>query len=334
MKFEIKEKLSTVFNMLTGDGKPGTVPLARAYAHNDGKRKRPLLDALENGFSAIEVDIWLVNGKLFVAHDLKDIKPGLTLEEIYLKPLLEHIRRNNGRVHPQSAQSMLLMFDIKSYPTATYKALNQLLEKYKEIFTVFVNNAPRESAVTAVISGFRDRTLMESQNVRYAAYDGRLSNRNDKSPAAFMPMISGRWSDYFKWNGNGKMPEAERKKLHEIVSDAHTRGRRIRFWSTPEKDPATRESVWKELVLAKVDYINTDHLPALRGWLLSNDPRPSVPEIKWLEGVDAKNNKPRQLTKCWLRAEGRSHLKQSLIDSKYSSYVSRAFQTLKKKLRL
>ena len=290
MKLRIKEKLSNVFNTLSGNrggtaavsDKPDVAPLARAYAHSDCKQKRPLFEALDNGFCAIEADVWLHNGKLLVGHDLKHLKPELSLEKLYLKPLEDRARKNNGHINPQSAQSLMLLIDIKSEPESTYKALHKLLEKYKGILTVFVDDVPRESAVTAVISGYRSWTLMKSQNVRYAASDGRLGNWNDSSSPSFMPMISGRWRDYFKWNGKGVMPAAERKKLRDIVDAVHSNGRRIRFWDTPERDPAARDAVWKELVAAKVDYINTDQFSALRNWLLSNDPQPLVPEIKWL----------------------------------------------------
>src|SRR5436190_846130 len=43
-------------------------PLARTHAHNDYEHKRPLLDALECGFTSVEADIWLVKGQLLVAH--------------------------------------------------------------------------------------------------------------------------------------------------------------------------------------------------------------------------------------------------------------------------
>src|SRR4051812_30461662 len=104
-------KNSSVSAGLSG---PAPLPLARAYAHSDAKQPRPLLDALAKGFGAVEADIWLVNGQLLVGHDLKDLKPHLTFEQVYLKPLLDQARQNNGHINPQSLQSLLLLIDIKS----------------------------------------------------------------------------------------------------------------------------------------------------------------------------------------------------------------------------
>jgi len=76
------------------------------------------------------------------------------------------------------------------------------------------------------------------------------------------------------------MPRKEREKLRSIVATAHSHGQRVRFWETPEVSPQ-REAVWQELLAARVDYINTDHLEELEGFLLENDPNPTVPYVSW-----------------------------------------------------
>ena len=50
-------------------------PLAQAHAHNDYEHPRPLLDALDHGFTSVEADVWLVDGELLVAHDLATSGP-------------------------------------------------------------------------------------------------------------------------------------------------------------------------------------------------------------------------------------------------------------------
>jgi hypothetical protein len=74
------------------------------------------------------------------------------------------------------------------------------------------------------------------------------------------------------WMGTGDMPESERQKLQEIVETAHAQGQRVRFWNTPDKRTQAREAVWRELVSAGVDLINTDDLEGLQQFLLENDP--------------------------------------------------------------
>jgi glycerophosphoryl diester phosphodiesterase len=107
---------------------------------------------------------------------------------------------------------------------------------------------------------------MLAQELRYAAYDGRLSELSPSISAAFMPLVSDNWSKYFAWNGSGPQPAAERAKLQALVREVHAQGRRLRFWGTPETPPA-REAVWQQLRAAGVDYINSDDLSGLQAWL-------------------------------------------------------------------
>jgi len=66
------------------------------------------------------------------------------------------------------------------------------------------------------------------------------------------------------------MPDAERRKLREIVQTAHEKGRRIRFWATPDNPSPAREALWRELVSAGVDMLNTDDLEGLQQFLLAS----------------------------------------------------------------
>src|SRR5882762_4628435 len=69
-------------------------PLIHAHAHNDYEHTRPLLDALDHGFCSVEADIYLVDGKLLVAHDRSKVKAERTLQSLYLDPLRERVRKN------------------------------------------------------------------------------------------------------------------------------------------------------------------------------------------------------------------------------------------------
>src|SRR2546430_573705 len=80
-------------------------PLTRAHAHNDYEHTRPLLDALDHGFCSIEADIWLVDGKLLVAHERGNVKPDRTLQALYLDPLRERVRWNG--VMPEETRQRL-----------------------------------------------------------------------------------------------------------------------------------------------------------------------------------------------------------------------------------
>jgi glycerophosphoryl diester phosphodiesterase len=239
--------------------------LARAHAHNDYENARPLLDALDNGFTSIEVDVWLHAGQLVVAHSFPEFAAG-TLEQLYLAPLEARLREQQGRVYAEWPHSVQLLIDIKSNAELTYRALHQALARYSALLTRFEHGERTEGPVTVVISGNRPLELMRAQALRYAAYDGRSCDLSLPLSAAFMPLVSNAWYDLFSWRGVGAMPHDERERLKTFVSAAHARGQRVRFWGTPDAAPR-REALWKELLSAGVDYINTDHVLALRHFL-------------------------------------------------------------------
>src|SRR5687767_2847829 len=107
------------------------VPLVGAHAHNDYEHPRPLLDALDRGFCSVEADVYLIEGRLLVAHDRKDVKPERTLEKLYLEPLRERVRRNGGRVF-RNGPAVMLFVDLKSEAATTYATLHGVLERYAE----------------------------------------------------------------------------------------------------------------------------------------------------------------------------------------------------------
>jgi len=239
------------------------VPLVRAHAHNDYEHARPLLDALDHGFCGVEADIWLVEGKLLVAHDRDKVRTERTLEALYLERLRQRVKENGGRVY-RNGPGFMLLIDIKSNGEATYAALREVLKGYADVLTEFRTSETRTNAITVVISGNRPREMMKGEAVRYAAYDGRLTDLDSSESANFTSLISDNWRQHFKWLGTSPMPESEKEKLRSIVSRCHAAGRKVRFWATPDKP-----EFWKELLDAGVDLINTDDLDGLQGFLRS-----------------------------------------------------------------
>lgn len=239
-------------------------PLAQAHSHNDYEHTRPLRDALDQGFCSVEADVWLVDGKLLVAHDLRDAKPERTLESLYLEPLAARMEQNGGRVFANGPW-FTLMIDVKSDATNSYRALKIVLDRYASMLTRFRANETETNAITVIISGNRARDLMLQDTIRLAAYDGRLADLNASASPHFIPLVSDNWTQHFKWRArpeDGAFPELERKKLRDLVAQAHAQGRRLRLWATPDQ-PA----MWRELREAGVDLINTDKLEELSRFL-------------------------------------------------------------------
>jgi hypothetical protein len=241
-------------------------PLPTAHAHNDYWHERPLVDALDRGFSSVEADIFVVEGKLLVGHARGELKPERTLETLYLEPLARRAKENAGPVH-EGGERFFLLVDIKSDAQAALAHLDKVFPQYADMLTVVDNGKVKQRAVTVVISGNRPIAELERATLRYAGIDGRLSDLDSQRPSHLMPMISDNWTSHFRWRGDGEMPAEERRKLREIVEKVHAAGRIVRFWGTPEN-----EAVWRELRAAGVDLIGTDRLDRLATFLRHQSP--------------------------------------------------------------
>jgi len=236
-------------------------PLENAHAHNDYLHQRPLLDALDHGFTSIEADVFPVDGQLLVAHTFLELSKDRTLEGLYLNPLRDIAKRNGGSVYGDG-RPIILLVDIKTKGVEACTLLEALLKSYDDVVSSHLDGEFRAKAVTVIISGDRPRAEIEKSNPRYAAIDGRLGDLESTSTASLVPLISDNWGHHFKYRGKGEMPAAEREKLAAIVRKCHDQGRRLRFWATPENS-----TLWTELRNAGVDLIGTDDLEALQGHL-------------------------------------------------------------------
>lgn len=249
--------------------------LARAHAHNDYDHERPLFDALDQGFASVEADVFhypaLGLTDLYVAHTADAIRPARTLKALYLEPLAQRVRDNSGSVHGDG-EPFYLLIDIKSAAEGTYAEIDRQLAEYAFMLTAFTPDGMTPGAVTVAISGNRPADAMRAQPLRYAGYDGRMSDLDSTDPVSFMPLVSDNWTTQFSWSGAGAIPLEQRAKLREQVGRLHAAGRRVRYWDTPDAAGAEREAVWHELLCAGVDHLNTDDLAGLATYLRSNDP--------------------------------------------------------------
>jgi hypothetical protein len=240
----------------------GTTPISHGFAHNDYLHKHPLYDALENGFTNIEADIFLKNGKLIVAHIFPYFKGHRTLEALYLEPLAKRIRENKGIIYTGYSSPIILMIDIKTNGNKTYELLKPLLEKYRWMLTHFENGKVVDGEVTVVLSGHKPYELSEKVRCPLAFIDEDLRKMHENSANHnVFAMANCKYSQLLKWNGQDTISNSERQKLLTYVTMAHTMGAKVRLWASPEK-----KAVWDELLNCGVDLINTDQLTNLKNY--------------------------------------------------------------------
>ncbi|MDX2247704.1 MAG: endonuclease/exonuclease/phosphatase family protein [Bacteroidia bacterium] len=234
--------------------------LPQAHSHNDYERSRPLWTALENGCTSVEADIWLIDDKLYVSHNRPMITPkSPTLESLYLDPLARHVTENHGWIFPGYNRPVQLLVDIKNEGEATYEKLREVLKNYDYLLKPYGN---RSALLQIVISGERPMAAILADSSRRVGLDGRPEDMGESYEAAIMPLISQRYSVVTSWKGKDVIPDAEMGALKTLADQAHRQGKKIRLWATPDD-----ENVWKVLLEAGVDYINTDDPERLKKFL-------------------------------------------------------------------
>ena len=225
-------------------------PLPNAHAHNDYEHKMPLYDALGQGFTSVEADVWLIDGELYVSHKRPGSLTGISLRELYLMPLQQRLKANGSRVYPGYEGVFFLMIDIKAQGIETYKVLRKQLLQYSDFqanpyFKVF-------------LSGDRPFEDIRKDSAKVVALDGRPEDLGKGYSPALMPVVSDTYRKFCRWNGTGTMPEGEFEIVKKLADQAHAEGKKLRLWAIPDN-----ENAWKTLLKAGVDLINTDKLAEL-----------------------------------------------------------------------
>jgi hypothetical protein len=246
----------------------GSVPLINAHAHNDYEHQRPLVDALSHGFCSVEADIHLVNGRLLVAHNLRDTRTENTLQAMYLEPLRKLSKKHDGKIYGSEPRFFLLI-DLKTDFSKIYPELNEALRDYSDIVTKWTIEEGKwkcsSNAVTVVLTGNAQSATLPKETVRFAGIDGHLDQLPRMKMGDPVLWISENWKTFFRWNGKGEISKEEQAKLRDYVERVHAKGKLIRFWNAPQTPV-----FWTELAHDGVDLLNADDLAGLETFLLTN----------------------------------------------------------------
>ena len=229
-----------------------------AHSHNDYQHDAPFYEAYTHRFGSIEADVWAVDGELLVAHHRSEVKPGRTIDSLYIHPIVASFRENGGRAWDDLPFSYQLLVDIKTEVEPALSLLIEKLKKYPDVFDPAVN----ENAVQIIISGNRPSPSCFKDYPEFISFDGRLNIRYNQDQLKRVPIYSENIKDFTGWNGETAIPEKEEERLKFLIDSVHHLNKKIRFWNAPDIVPA-----WKILEKLNADYINTDKIPELAGFL-------------------------------------------------------------------
>lgn len=231
-----------------------TYTVANAHSHNDYKQSFPLVTAYNAAFGSIEADVYLVNGALLVAHSEDEITADRSLENLYLKPLAQHVKDNKEFPYKDKSRKLQLLVELKSTPDPELLAMDSIFKLYptirdnKNIQIVFTGKTPSNSAIANTPS--------------YMFFDVEPNLEYPENIWKKVAMVSTDFHRYTKWNGSGNISDADFSKLKTIVDKYHKLGKKVRFWDTPDN-----EATWDLMKKLGVDYINTDRIDSLAQYL-------------------------------------------------------------------
>ncbi|MCX7743073.1 MAG: hypothetical protein N2167_00765 [Flavobacteriales bacterium] len=245
------------------------IPLPGAHAHNDYMNEHPLMDALELGFTSIEIDVCLYKNTLRVSHNPIFLSFKQTLQELYLDPLVRRIQQNGGRVYAGYDAPLVLMIDLKGDGNKSYPVLRQLLKPYKHLLTIYRKDSVFPGPIQINISGNVPVDLIRNELERWVTIDGSVSKGLDSiiSPM-LVQRVSSPYRHFFKWRGMGKQPPDEKRVMDSLAHIAQLQHKELRFYAA-----GNNKKVWKALIDAGVYWINVDDLRKFYDFRLNYKPQ-------------------------------------------------------------
>lgn len=224
----------------------------KIHSHNDYVQPRPFWEAYEAGAKSIEADVFLVDGKLYVAHEKNEINPERTLEKLYLEPL-------NKVVKARKRQELQILIDLKTSAEPTLQAVTEAIAKYPKLARAH----SKKKYIKFVISGNRPPISEYTKYPAYIFFDHQSLKDLQNGDKSKIALVSFSFGSYSKWKGDKPMTDEEKLKLKTIIDNIHVYGYPIRFWATPDTPLA-----WQTLFDLSVDFINTDQPKASRSFFI------------------------------------------------------------------
>jgi glycerophosphoryl diester phosphodiesterase len=220
---------------------------ADIHSHNDYTRPEAFYHAFNAGAGAIEADVFLRNGKLVVAHDTLAASQHLSLDKMYLQPILKEFKTRPRPLH--------LVIDLKEAYGPILTELLKELEPLKQ----FIRSNGNHNPLTIIITGNRPSPADYAKYPSYITFDDDLQLPHTAGQWKRVAQVSLNFENYSKWRGEGSIPLVDEQVLKSIINAVHASGKRIRFWAAPDNAAG-----WQKLMELHADILSTDKIDELK----------------------------------------------------------------------
>lgn len=228
------------------------------HAHNDYENKNPLQDALDQGATSVEADVWPYSdddtwygkerdlldfdeGDLVLKHDETD-RPRGALKETYVDALKERADENGGEIYPGRAEPFQLVVEIKGQDSEEDKqraydaTLKQIEDLPPDVEVVFSGGRPSDEYL---LKDKPDNVSFDIAPVNGCELPPKVnidSPEYDREYAKNFTMFNGEWGKgHCGDQGNNKIDDREQRELDNVVDQAHRSGLKVRFWGGPDE---------------------------------------------------------------------------------------------------
>lgn len=221
------------------------------HSHNDYCQCVPFYQAYSQQVYSIEADIYTNSDEtgLLVAHDRDELPTALTIDELYINPIVTQFKRNQGKAWANNDHTLQLMIDLKTDEHPTLDILVKKLQQYPEVFDPSVN----PKAVKVLITGNTPKPEDFKNYPDFIFFDGRPQYDYTPEQLERIGLVSDSFDKYSHWNGKGAIIAPEQEKLNQVINKVHNWGKPVRFWGTPDGVTA-----WNTFHEMGIDIINTD----------------------------------------------------------------------------
>ena len=223
------------------------------HAHNDYMQSNPFYDAIDADVNTIEIDVLLINDSILVAHDETGLAQAQLISEQYFIPITEWLSVTQG-----DARHIQFMIDIKNTPDQLMTRLLQVIDELPE----FKMLLQEKRIQPLLISGSKPQSYRGWPE--YILFDHQRLDDLAEIPMERVGQFSFNFRKFSEWDGNGQLPDEEKRLIHAVIESVHALNKKIRFWATPDNPNG-----WRTLYNLGVDLINTDMPRECRDFLNS-----------------------------------------------------------------
>lgn len=260
----------------------GIIPKA-IHSHNDYWRDLPVYTALSVGCISIEADVWLVNGTLYIGHELSALQPARTFDSLYIQPILNILYRQNpttrfingsttknGVFDTSSSQILYLFVDLKTDGETTWPYVLSALEPLRSAGYLTTTNGTGITSGPVTIIGTGNTPLEHILNNTHRDYfyDAPLATLSQYTNITSLvsPIAS---TDYEANIGSPNGTTFNATQIDSMVSqinEAKRRGIAARYWNTPGWPISTRNAVWAKVLELGAGLLNADAVADAAGF--------------------------------------------------------------------